>query len=348
MSIQRKPSEFFAVFAFALLSFLLTVVFFLTKDSRSHSSTFSLLWNSADSARSCPIDTIRVNLDNVYNLHRKGLSYYHVAMIVSYREQGYFFTSIEDLQQLKYFNTYDTTKIAFSFDTTSYHKRFQPFYHTSRAFDHHLSSPSRSHSRIPFFLLDSTKVNVALIDTLRYFQNNYILRGSISPDSLAQLSSEEFVNVLNDNVLYEKHSVTQHTDTLIVVELNSATLEDLTSLKYVGQTTAEAILDYRDKLGGYLSLSQLKEVWAVDDKYFDKLIQQFTIDTSLVRHININSRNDTRLRRHPYFGNSVANTLSRKARSERHNYKLTPADLRNALSQVGKDTADIVFRYVAY
>lgn len=52
------------------------------------------------------------------------------------------------------------------------------------------------------------------------------------------------------------------------LELNAATYDELLLIPQVGDVMAQRILQYRDHLGGYTSLSQLREIKGVGDKVF--------------------------------------------------------------------------------
>ena len=71
-------------------------------------------------------------------------------------------------------------------------------------------------------------------------------------------------NVLTTNVEYP-------------INLNSCSLEELTTIDGIGETRAQAILDYRDYLGGYTSVSQLKDIKGIGDATFAKIEPYVTV-----------------------------------------------------------------------
>lgn len=55
------------------------------------------------------------------------------------------------------------------------------------------------------------------------------------------------------------------------IDINDATKEELMSLNGIGEVRAQAIIDYREKHGGFTSVEELKEVEGIKDGVFHKL-----------------------------------------------------------------------------
>lgn len=88
----------------------------------------------------------------------------------------------------------------------------------------------------------------------------------------------------------------------IAIDINSATIDQLISLPFIGTKRAEAIMAYREKLGGFYEISQLKEIpqcfyLNVDSCLKDKIL----IDVSKIQTININTADYATMKKHPYF-----------------------------------------------
>lgn len=93
------------------------------------------------------------------------------------------------------------------------------------------------------------------------------------------------------------------------VELNSADSVQLKSLKGIGGYFARKIIERREKLGGFVSIDQLVEVWRLDPSVVQENKGRLTVDLSLVRRIPINTATIEQLGRHPYIGYKLAKAL---------------------------------------
>ncbi|MDD7448800.1 MAG: helix-hairpin-helix domain-containing protein [Phocaeicola sp.] len=81
------------------------------------------------------------------------------------------------------------------------------------------------------------------------------------------------------------------------VDLNKADTTLLKGIPGIGSVTARRIVAYREKLGGYVSVSQLSEVI----KYDSTLVSWFSLSAVPVRKLKINKEGLDKLRMHPYM-----------------------------------------------
>ncbi|HEY0055851.1 MAG TPA: helix-hairpin-helix domain-containing protein [Pedobacter sp.] len=111
-----------------------------------------------------------------------------------------------------------------------------------------------------------------------------------------------------------------------IIDLNTADSVQLESLNGVGPAFASRIIKYRNRLGGFYSKTQLKEVYGVDSVLYDKLQNQITINPSAIQTILINSITFAELKRHPYLSYKQMNAIL-KYRNQHGAYK-SLADLK--------------------
>ncbi len=87
-----------------------------------------------------------------------------------------------------------------------------------------------------------------------------------------------------------------------VLELNSADSVHLLEIPGIGPVFASRIIRYRNLLGGYFSVSQLREVYGMREENFAAAAQYLTADASSLKTFNINFSTVKELGRHPYVG----------------------------------------------
>ena len=75
-----------------------------------------------------------------------------------------------------------------------------------------------------------------------------------------------------------------------VKDINKATEADLIKINGIGEVLSERIIQYRNKIGGFTFDYQLYEVWNIDKKIVDKVLEQFkVIEKPIIKKININT-----------------------------------------------------------
>lgn len=85
------------------------------------------------------------------------------------------------------------------------------------------------------------------------------------------------------------------------IEINTATHKELIAIYGIGKTYANIIINYRDKLGGYIDLSQLAERYNFPDTAIHVLQKSLTIDTTIRQKLDINKVSFKELLAHPYI-----------------------------------------------
>jgi|GEM_PF-6978724 len=105
----------------------------------------------------------------------------------------------------------------------------------------------------------------------------------------------------NDSLLDTSKNVTSKKPKLPkIIEINTATHEELMDIYGIGKTYASIIINYRNDLGGYIDLSQIKDQYKFPDSTFHILQKSLTIDTTIRQKIDINKVTFKELLAHPY------------------------------------------------
>jgi competence protein ComEA len=92
-------------------------------------------------------------------------------------------------------------------------------------------------------------------------------------------------------------------------ELNSADSAELVKVFGIGPATARRIIRYREKLGGFAFIEQLREVAGIDSARFEVIKTGVFTDPDVVKKIEINKASVTQLRQHPYIDYYIAKAI---------------------------------------
>ncbi len=109
---------------------------------------------------------------------------------------------------------------------------------------------------------------------------------------------------------------------ITLLDLNSLDSLQLISFKGIGPSFAKRILKFRNSLGGYYSISQLSEVYGMNDTIIMVLKKHCVIDSALIKKIRINTLTAVELSKHPYISKYQSNGLM--------NYRKLQGSFKNA------------------
>jgi competence protein ComEA len=96
----------------------------------------------------------------------------------------------------------------------------------------------------------------------------------------------------------------------IIVELNTASDEELQQLKGIGKYFAEKIIKRRNALGGYCHAEQLREIPKMDSSRYEQILPFIEINQAAILKMDINTVSFEELSKHPYIGYNVALSLT--------------------------------------
>jgi competence ComEA-like helix-hairpin-helix protein len=105
---------------------------------------------------------------------------------------------------------------------------------------------------------------------------------------------------------YPEYSRSKPVREAILVEVNSADTTELKKIRGIGAVFAKRIVKFRDELGGFERIEQLREVFGIDEDKFKEISSQISIDTSRLIKMNVNTASVEDLNRHPYLSKKGA------------------------------------------
>ena len=114
----------------------------------------------------------------------------------------------------------------------------------------------------------------------------------------------------NPNLTNEKKPENQSIKTNNPIDLNGATLEDWLQIRGIGRTFATRIIEQREKLGGFSSPEQLKEVFGLPDSTLRNIAPYLRLTTPIYRKIHVNKTTLNDLT-HPYLTRKQAEAIVR-------------------------------------
>ncbi len=150
--------------------------------------------------------------------------------------------------------------------------------------------------------------NDSLVQEFDHFQRSFKDREEVDLKGNEKETDSQFY------VDSDKHSPYSDTDLSLVrsfterkklaegetIFLNKSDTTDWKKIPGIGSTYASRIVKYRDLLGGFVSVDQLREVYGIDDKLFVKIYPYVEVDGEYTK-IAVNKLEFKELLRHPYL-----------------------------------------------
>ncbi len=90
-----------------------------------------------------------------------------------------------------------------------------------------------------------------------------------------------------------------------MVELNTADSLQLMSLPSIGSSFAKRIIKYRERLGGFVTKEQLKEIYGFSEEMFEKVSPYVYVDVFEVKKLHLNKADYLTLIQHPYLSKNM-------------------------------------------
>lgn len=99
-------------------------------------------------------------------------------------------------------------------------------------------------------------------------------------------------------------------ESALVLDINQATQEDLKKVYGIGDGLSERILKEKEKLGAFVTMEQINDIWGLSPEVISKLNQSFKVKVvPNIKKININTATIKELMQFPYFKYPLAKSI---------------------------------------
>lgn len=160
-----------------------------------------------------------------------------------------------------------------------------------------------------YFLYDGKKKpSTDMVQYASVFEA-FNLRQEQIRDSLALARRASYSNRSSSGDTTPRKAAKQPMYEIVKIDLNRCDSTDITVVPMFGSKRAARLIEYRDKLGGFHSLLQLREVYVLQDIPMDLLEKYFVVNSADVRKININTATYKEMVNHPYFDAYLTKTI---------------------------------------
>ncbi len=143
-------------------------------------------------------------------------------------------------------------------------------------------------------------LNKEIVDSIYFYQENYWFPNSIAKENFLKWDFDSLEKV--KPFLKEKSFKREQ----VLIDINLADSLEWMSLQGIGPVLSKRIVNYRNKLGGFVKPEQLLEVYGVNNEVYNKIKDNLNSSTDVQRKINVNRASVYQLRQHPYISFYIA------------------------------------------
>ncbi len=157
-------------------------------------------------------------------------------------------------------------------------------------------------------------VSYAIINTLDKYRNKGgqfktkkdLKKIYTMTDSIYQIL-QPFIQ-LPESVAKSTFTKPKSISTISFYDINTATAEELQGLKGIGPVLSKRIIKFRDKLGGFHSIDQIKSTYGLEDSVYQNILPFLQLSKTITE-ININKADFNELNSHPYISFQLAKVI---------------------------------------
>lgn len=141
---------------------------------------------------------------------------------------------------------------------------------------------------------------------------NYRFEPERKSSGSAEIPTDQKVHRDKDHSFHKSHQSTQSN---VIISINHASREQWESLYNIGPYRAEKIIKFRNALGGFYSVDQVGETYAVPDSVFQQIKPFLRVDSNF-HHLEINQVVYDSLYPHPYITKQMAYYIAKQRKTK--------------------------------
>ena len=145
---------------------------------------------------------------------------------------------------------------------------------------------------------------------------------------------------------YSSNETKEYVRARTMLDLNLADSAALEHLPGIGEKLSSRIIKYRDRLGGFIRIDQLQEIYGLTDSNYIKCKDFVLVKEGFIpEKIHVNRADYSMLRKHPYINNLFAKSLLAYVKAHG---TIASSDELFTIGSIEKETAKKVLPYLDF
>ncbi len=158
-------------------------------------------------------------------------------------------------------------------------------------------------------LLEFRKIN-KYVNSTEEFQKVTGVSDSLLAEIAPFFKFPDWVKNKKTNSYKSPEKVFSEKKEIVLIDINQATSQDLEKVYGIGPVLAQRILTQREKLGGFVDMSQMKDIWGLSDEVIANLNKNFKVMVPpKLNKIKVNSASIRELSQFSYFKYALAKEI---------------------------------------
>ena len=155
---------------------------------------------------------------------------------------------------------------------------------------------------------------LGLLSSLPIAEKSELAQLSLLSEPITKVSNSRSSRALKRSNYSNKYYTRVENPEPLSLEINTLDSASFERLPVFGPVLSGRTVKYRKLLGGFVNVSQLQEVYGIDEDSFNKVAGWFKINQKYVVKICVDTASWSQMRKHPYLGIDGARMIERYRR----------------------------------